>query len=411
MDRNRRMKRPTIGIVTALPKEFEAVVSLIAHPRQVAGGDSGAGLSFVLGELPSRNGHHAVVVLLLPDTGNNNSSIGATLLTTNYPTVRCVFMVGIAGGIPNPSDPAEHVRLGDVVVSGRDGVVQYDIGKMLKDRFIATYPPRPPSARMLQATRMLSVSDYQQRFHELVDFGLKSCGVSRPPDSSDILYRADGFNEAVSHPRDSSRILGRPRIFIGSIASANQVLKNAGKRDQLRDEHCVKAVEMEGSGIADAAWTRSSEYFIVRGICDYCDANKRDDWQAYAAVVAAAYTRVLLSTVPSESKSALHIWPTIAASLTTVVLGTLAFVGPKMSSITPLGRLYVRTDHAPVELRVDGRLVKILASDLPFTSLELREGQHDVLAAGRGFRYHELVQVKPGQTAMVTIPADSPLMP
>jgi hypothetical protein len=134
-------------------------------------------------------------------------------------------------------------------------------------------------------------------------------------------------------------------IFIGSIASANQVLKNAGKRDQLRDEHGVKAVEMEGSGIADAAWTRSSEYFIVRGICDYCDANKRDDWQAYAAVVAAAYTRVLLSTVPSEGRSALYIWPTIAASLTTVILGAFVLVGPKLSSTTHFGRFYVRTDH------------------------------------------------------------------
>jgi nucleoside phosphorylase len=38
---------------------------------------------------------------------------------------------------------------------------------------------------------------------------------------------------------------------VGVIASANQVLKNPIKRDQLRNEHRAKAVEMEGPGIAD----------------------------------------------------------------------------------------------------------------------------------------------------------------
>jgi len=54
---------------------------------------------------------------------------------------------------------------------------------------------------------------------------------------------------------------------------------------------------MEGSGIADAAWTAGQQYFIVRGICDYCDEKKNDIWQGYAAVVAAAYTRALISSI------------------------------------------------------------------------------------------------------------------
>jgi len=38
-------------------------------------------------------------------------------------------MCGIAGGIPSPERPSEHVRLGDVVVSSQKGVVQYDFVK------------------------------------------------------------------------------------------------------------------------------------------------------------------------------------------------------------------------------------------------------------------------------------------
>lgn len=37
---------------------------------------------------------------------------------------------------------------------------------------------------------------------------------------------------------------------------------------------------------------------IVRGICDYCDYNKNNDCQQYAAVVATAYTRTLIESIP-----------------------------------------------------------------------------------------------------------------
>lgn len=36
---------------------------------------------------------------------------------------------------------------------------------------------------------------------------------------------------------------------------------------------------------------------MIRGICDYCDATKGDGWQEYAAAVAAAYAKLLLSFV------------------------------------------------------------------------------------------------------------------
>jgi nucleoside phosphorylase len=54
---------------------------------------------------------------------------------------------------------------------------------------------------------------------------------------------------------------------------------------------------MEGSGIADAAWQAGQQYIVIRGICDYCGPNKTDKWQAYAAVVAAAYARALISAI------------------------------------------------------------------------------------------------------------------
>jgi nucleoside phosphorylase len=36
---------------------------------------------------------------------------------------------------------------------------------------------------------------------------------------------------------------------------------------------------------------------VIRGICDYADSHKNDSWQEYAALVAAAYAKELLSVI------------------------------------------------------------------------------------------------------------------
>ena len=82
----------------------------------------------------------------------------------------------------------------------------------------------------------------------------------------------------------------------GRIATGNAVIKDAARRDQLREE-CkgVLCIEMEAGGLA------SFPCLVVRGICDYADARKNDQWQGYAAAVAAAFAKELLGHIrPSE---------------------------------------------------------------------------------------------------------------
>src|SRR5262249_54851996 len=55
----------------------------------------------------------------------------------------------------------------------------------------------------------------------------------------------------------------------------------------------------------DAAWVGELPgYIVVRGVCDYCDGEKGNVWQGYAAVAAAAYTRALLGQVAASLPSA-----------------------------------------------------------------------------------------------------------
>jgi nucleoside phosphorylase len=39
---------------------------------------------------------------------------------------------------------------------------------------------------------------------------------------------------------------------------------------------------------------------VIRGICDYADSHKNKDWQEYAAAVATAFAKELLSIVPAQ---------------------------------------------------------------------------------------------------------------
>jgi len=69
----------------------------------------------------------------------------------------------------------------------------------------------------------------------------------------------------------------------------------------VRDAFGVMAVEMEGAGVAQATWLDGKiDYLVIRGICDYCDENKGEIWQPYAAIVAAAYLRVLLQSIKGD---------------------------------------------------------------------------------------------------------------
>lgn len=290
---------PRIGIITALPKEFAAMKALLENPKDLRTKGRGAGRRYLLGDIPITSGGKHSIVLALAGKGNNSAASRATRLLEHFPTVDSIIMVGIAGGVPHPEKPDEHVRLGDIVVSDERGVIQYDNVKEEREEIIPRHLPRPPSATLIEDTSFLEVGELEGKrpWLAFINQALDQLNWARPPEESDLLADSHEPKQIIRHPDDPERVKGEPRVFRGPIASANNLLKDPVKRDELRDRISVKAVEMEGSGIADATWTHEVGYLVVRGVCDYCDSNKGDAWQQYAAVVAAAYTRALLESV------------------------------------------------------------------------------------------------------------------
>ncbi|KAB8215217.1 hypothetical protein BDV33DRAFT_208569 [Aspergillus novoparasiticus] len=147
------------------------------------------------------------------------------------------------------------------------------------------------------------------RFNAYIDETLRHYNASdstfkHPGPDDDRLFDAsydhDPFYSSCSNcdPEElvirKSRVSDSPVVHYGIIASGNQVMKHGQTRNRIAKElGDVLCFEMEAAGIMD-----SFPCIVIRGICDYCDSHKNKQWQGYAALCAAAYTKELLSHVP-----------------------------------------------------------------------------------------------------------------
>ncbi|KGO60646.1 NACHT nucleoside triphosphatase [Penicillium expansum] len=281
-------------------------------------------------------GEHNIVIASLASGayGTTSAATTASSLIASLPSVRVGLMVGIGGGIARPDEDYD-IRLGDVVVSQPSGttggVCQYDLikAKPGDKRELKGFLGRPP-------TVLLNALSKIQAYHERKDSKIpcflqemleknpkmgkrtkQSPGFIHQGFDNDRLFKAlcnhipgpdcRGCDKADEVQRDT-RDTTNPDIHYGTIASGNTLVKDAAARDRIVadiGEDCI-CFEMEAAGLMN-----HFPCLVIRGICDYADAHKNDQWQRYASATAAAYTKELLSYVPvtevKETKSALEV--------------------------------------------------------------------------------------------------------
>jgi nucleoside phosphorylase len=304
----------TIGWICALPVEMAACKAMLEkiHPRlPQSPNDHNV---YTLGEL---YGHNIVIACLpLGIYGICSAALVATHMLHTFHELRFTLLVGIGGGVP--SDRGPDIRLGDVVVSKPTstfgGVVQYDHGKAISgNRFQRTGAlNKPPSILLaaishLEADRMIGDTRIPLHLAEIMARFTRKTRPSYPGSEYDVLFEPEYqhigdpdeacLNCSREHivprpPRSSTN----PRIHYGLIASGNQVIKDGVTRDRVVGDlgGDILCFEMEAAGLMD-----DFKCLVIRGICDYADSHKNKLWQPYAAAVAAAYAKELLSIIPA----------------------------------------------------------------------------------------------------------------
>ncbi|KXH29970.1 pfs domain-containing protein [Colletotrichum nymphaeae SA-01] len=304
----------TIGWICAIVPEFVAARLFLdevhEEPREQSKNDNNA---YKLG----RMGKHNVVIAVLPDGeyGISSAAVVARDMIRTFENIRVGLMVGIGGGAPSLKND---IRLGDIVVSspsgGYGGVLQYDFGKSIEggNSEMTGFLNQPPIA--LRTALKVLVADFEIEGNSLESDIQTALGnrlhlkekYGRPNPGADKLFRSDISYDANKTMADYAvgDFVERPKRFTesapvihhGLIASANQVMKDARKRDMLAKDKNVLCFEMEAAGLMN-----QFPCLVVRGICDYSDSHKNKQWQGYAAMAAAAFAKALVCRIPYQS--------------------------------------------------------------------------------------------------------------
>ncbi|KAE8334741.1 hypothetical protein BDV24DRAFT_169894 [Aspergillus arachidicola] len=264
-----------------------------------------------------RIGKHYVVIACLPagQYGNTAATVVANnMIRTFSKSLRVGLMVGVGGGIPsNTSD----IRLGDIVISCPTGtcggVLQYDLGKVGVDgKFVRTGSLNSPPRSLLAAvnTMRVAVITDDPHYPEYLRNAIRrtrrtQIAFAKPDRQSDRLFQvsrdhlttADNCDACLREWEEtrSKREDDEPQSHYGIIASGNSVIKHGRTREQLRLQTGALCFEMEAAGLM-----LDFPCIVIRGICDYSDSHKNKQWQGYAALAAASYTKELLGYIPTS---------------------------------------------------------------------------------------------------------------
>ncbi|KAF5547710.1 ankyrin protein 3 [Fusarium mexicanum] len=294
-------ERYTVAWICALHIEMAAARAMLDEEHDSCSRQANDTNSYVLGSM----NNHDVVIACLPAAqyGTNNAASVLSNMRRTFPNIEIGLMVGIGGGVPLKAD----IRLGDIVVGIR--VMQYDMGKTLKDGFQRTGDPKIPDP-----TIRTVISNLRSR-HELSGSRVPSilrektgsyAAYSRPSDP-DRLFLASYHHGDSDLPCDKcdlskletrkQRLSTDPVIYYGGIGSANTVMKDSTVRDEISRELDVLCFEMEAAGLMDIM-----PCLPIRGICDYSDSHKSKGWQRYASATAAAYAYEFLELWRGDSQ-------------------------------------------------------------------------------------------------------------
>ncbi|KAL3484771.1 purine and uridine phosphorylase [Aspergillus germanicus] len=310
-------KEYTVGWICAIRTEFTAAQAFLDEKHQIPEALSPAdNNAYTVGMI----GKHKVVIAVLPDGEYGISSAAGVArdMLHSFPNIKIGLMVGIGGGAPSPK---HDIRLGDIVVSatrgGKGGVLQYDFGKAKQNQDFETTGVLNQPPTCLRTALSALQSDYESDGHQLEESVNRVLAkkprlqkkYKRPDPDSDRLYKSEFVhpldneaNCAVACGDGLSHLIMRheraedednPAIHYGLIASSNQLMKDASIRDRLAAQRDVLCFEMEAAGLVN-----HFPCLVIRGICDYADSHKNKEWQGYAAMVAAAYTKDLLHRIP-----------------------------------------------------------------------------------------------------------------
>ncbi|RAL12680.1 uncharacterized protein BO97DRAFT_424316 [Aspergillus homomorphus CBS 101889] len=237
----------------------------------------------IFGGNGERVGEHNVVITSLLSGVYGTTSVATTAIRmlASFPRVRIGLLVGVGGGIARP-EKGYDIRLGDIAVK-----------VLLKAmaRLQAHHERRSAEVPDILAEMLQKNAKMAKAKHGYVHQGFEN----------DRLFQAqDPTMEVFREPRDSAD----PEFHYGTIASGYTLLKDAFYRDKILEDGrqgCI-CFEMEAAGLMNAF-----PCVVIRGISDYADSHKNDQWQRKSFIrwSSGSYRHLWLHGISSCGKTVL----------------------------------------------------------------------------------------------------------
>ena len=261
-------ERVDIGILTVIPPELDAARSALGSLKRVK--EEPGGTVYWHGVVRStlRECDYTVVLAGIGAAGTSSTASLASQMIERYrPSV--VLLVGIAAGMRGK------VRIGEVVLSER--VVAYEMEALVADKDgVRTVEPRPEMSRVSHGI-LQDMINYQPDAKRLTLLFKRIEGT---------FPRAPRGKKKAWQGHVASSVTCKAQV---TIASGDKLLRDPGKlRELRRDKHGkIEAGEMEAAGLVEACRVANIPWLVVRGISDFGDDFKNDEFHTLASKTAA----------------------------------------------------------------------------------------------------------------------------
>jgi nucleoside phosphorylase len=256
-----------VGILTVIPVELNAALEALGIEADKKDKDREGNYNWY-GSLRSRltNRDYHIALRIIGTAGNYDSTAAAMSLIKDF-SPKILLLAGIAAGVRGK------IKIGEVVLSER--VVAYESAVLDTVDGEPVIVPRPNMARIPYPVEQ-DVATYGPKESDLLALFASTGGrfpTARPGE------------EEVYKKEVASTISSRP----ATIASGEKLLRNPDQLKTLRrDMHGrIEAGEMEASGIMTACHRTGVPWLVIRGISDFGDEFKSDEFHIFAARTAA----------------------------------------------------------------------------------------------------------------------------
>lgn len=254
-----------IGIITVIPTEIDAITDVFKVKKTLHSTGNVRNIPYLKAELDSERSQRklSIVISFVQGQGNTESAITTTnFLHDWYPRLMC--LVGISAGISGK------VKIGDVILP-----------KTIHDYTLRKYENGTYFPRSRAFSRLDLLDDCLKLFPIRQENFAQLCKNQLGKEIAAAKIKAEKMKLT------DSQFTTDLRICDGNLISDNVLIRDSNYFSQKligNDDRC-QGGDMEASGFARACDIERKDFpwLVVRGISDFGDADKCDDFQSLAA--------------------------------------------------------------------------------------------------------------------------------